>query len=387
MKILLFSINTSTSIFPVYPLGMSVVANVLTEQNHIVEQFDFVTNNKSYEKVEKKISEFNPSIIGISIRNLLKESLDIANEIIKISKKYNKVIFIGGSACNWEFDNIFKGTNADYYFLGPAESNIINFIDNFEKNNLPNSQIIHAKKYKKVYGPLYDIDILKFYSKFNFSVGINTKKGCKYNCFACNNKYVDGNILKYRNISEIIEDIKFLKKQDVKSIFFADSILNDDITFLEELLIEIKNQNIHGIKFTGCLNPGNINKKILLLMKSIGFTSFHLEIEGTTDLTLKGFNKNFKWKDVIELDKILLKLKFINIRAHFLFGGPLEDKNTLFEGISNIKKLHFNPMVIDVFEQCKVNNKIIRHQDVCNISIEYCKEQLIKNFGYIGEKN
>ena len=41
-KILLISTNTTTEPYPVYPLGMSVIATALTQAGHTVKQFDFL---------------------------------------------------------------------------------------------------------------------------------------------------------------------------------------------------------------------------------------------------------------------------------------------------------------------------------------------------------
>ena len=384
MKILLISINTCTEPFPVYPLGMSVVANILTKNGNIVHQFDFFANNQSYTKVEECILDFDPEIIGISLRNYIENSIEITNNIIKISKKFNKLVFVGGSACSSDSKSIFKETKADFYFIGPAESNIVPFINNLKKGKTTKKKIFKMKKYDNLYGPLYDKDILKFYLPFNESIGLNTKRGCMNNCFYCNYQHIDGHYIKYRNVNDIINDILFLKKNKVKSIFFADSILNDNLQFLEELLTKMEKEKIN-IKWTGFLRPGNISKELLLLMKKTGLETVNIGIDGTTNKTLKGYRKNFTWQDVIEIDKMVFEQNFDYTRSSFLFGGPFETKETVLEGIDNIKKLHFKVMNVDVFDQCIKDGKKIKQQEICNVDREWIKEQLVNAFGSLGD--
>ncbi len=385
MKILLISINTCTQPFPIYPLGMSVVANILTKNGDSVHQFDFLANNQSYAKVKKSILDFNPQLIGISLRNHNEKSIETANKIIKIARKLNKQTFIGGSGCSvYSSSPALQKINADFYIIGPAESNIIKFINDLEKGIYPKNKIIEADKYTEIYGPLYDKDILKFYSSFNEAIGLNTKRGCSNNCFYCNYKYIDGNAVKYRKIKDIINDLLFLKENKVNSIFFADSILNDDKKFLKELLTEMEKANIN-INWSGYLRPDTIDKTLLKLMKRTGISTVSIGIDGTTDETLKGYNKNFKWKDVLKIDKMLFEQKFENTRADFLFGGPKETKETVLKGIENIKKLHFKTVNINVFCLCIKDNKIIKQEDICDLDNKWITDKLVHAFGKLGD--
>ena len=77
MKILLVSINTCTEPFPVYPIGIAVAAQILTKNNHNVQQFDLLTNNENFDYLYEQINNFKPDIIGISIRTIGENSIDL----------------------------------------------------------------------------------------------------------------------------------------------------------------------------------------------------------------------------------------------------------------------------------------------------------------------
>ncbi len=78
MKILLVSANTAESPFPVYPLGMSIVASALGRAGHEVIQFDFLHSGQSFEKLLRILMIQMPDIIGISIRNI--DNVNFFNE-------------------------------------------------------------------------------------------------------------------------------------------------------------------------------------------------------------------------------------------------------------------------------------------------------------------
>jgi len=70
MKILLIASNTASTPYPIYPLGLSMVAAALRNGGHEVCQFDFLQNNKSMGALCNAIGESTPDIIGVSIRNI-----------------------------------------------------------------------------------------------------------------------------------------------------------------------------------------------------------------------------------------------------------------------------------------------------------------------------
>ena len=71
MKCFLVGANVATSPYPVYPLGMSMVANALIKAGHKVFQFDFMQNNSSYENLAANIIKENPEVVGISMSHRL----------------------------------------------------------------------------------------------------------------------------------------------------------------------------------------------------------------------------------------------------------------------------------------------------------------------------
>ncbi len=389
MKILLVSVNTLNYPFYTYPIGMSVVANILQSDGHSVKQFDFLANGMSFESFAKQLDLFKPDIVGISIRNADPDSIENAKKITSISKEKKYTVIAGGTALGC-YNDLIQKTGADFGFIGPAESNLINFINNFKKGILPDTKLINFGSYKKVHGPLYDANILNFYAQKEYAVSINTKRGCKYNCFYCVYPYLDGKICRYREIDDIIEDFKLLEKYNVKNLFFSDSIVNDDNIFFIKLLKKMTENKIN-INWSGYLRPEHLNDEVVYLLKKSGLTTPILSIDASTDQTLLGMQKGFTWQDVINVDNLFVKHKIscdpkISSRASFIFGGPMETKETVLEGIQNIKNLHFTNFDIFIFETIFIcgSIKISKNYKPSSVDENWLKQELIKAFGTIG---
>lgn len=76
-KVFLLSANIIKDPYPVYPLGLAIVASALTSAGHQVRQFDFMIQGSSLTELQRAVEDFNPDYIGVSLRNV--DSVDSFN--------------------------------------------------------------------------------------------------------------------------------------------------------------------------------------------------------------------------------------------------------------------------------------------------------------------
>ena len=69
-RVFLLSSNITIDPYPVYPIGMAVVASALVSAGHRVEQFDYLASGKSEAGLRERLKEFAPDYIGLSLRNI-----------------------------------------------------------------------------------------------------------------------------------------------------------------------------------------------------------------------------------------------------------------------------------------------------------------------------
>jgi len=385
MKFLLISINNCGMPFNVYPLGTSIVANILDHNGYNVKQLDLLVEKFSYKNLQFEIESFKPDIVGISIRNIYIDTIPMCKKIVNICHKNKISVFLGGSGFYHAHLKIMESTGADFGLLGPAESNLLDFVHDFQKNKLEKHTVIKPKQYHTIAGPLYEENILKYYSKTPLSIGINTKRGCRHNCFYCSYNDLEAHQIKYRDVNSVINDIKMLKYQyNISCFFFADGVFNDTFEY-EKILYELKKEKLN-ISWSAFLRPDNISAKNLSLMKETGLYFPFLGIDGTTDTTLKSAKKGFVWSDVEKIDKLFLDYKIKDSYASFMFGCPLESKNTVIEGINNIKKLHFKLFDIFIYSSYLLYfNEQINTDEICdNVDRNWIENKLNEAFGHMG---
>ncbi|RKX42315.1 MAG: lipid biosynthesis B12-binding/radical SAM protein, partial [Verrucomicrobia bacterium] len=129
MKILLISTNWETSPYPVYPIGMGMVAAALKQAGHRVELFDFLQNGCSFDAVRERVESAQPDLVGLSLRNI--DNVNAVNEhryiesvqkiVGCIRETVSSPIILGGSAFSIMPEEMLAKVGADYGVVGEGE--------------------------------------------------------------------------------------------------------------------------------------------------------------------------------------------------------------------------------------------------------------------------
>ncbi len=349
MKVFLISSNIASTPYSVYPLGLSMVAAGLKNAGHTVQQFDFLASGRSIEALAKAISEFEPEIIGISIRNidnvnLLNEQryIEAVRDIVGAIRKTSQAkIILGGSGFSIMPEAILAKVGADYGIMGEGESLIVNFVDQAAKGIYPKNKIISSDPKltaKEIPSAYYDPQIMQFYLQSGNVANLQTKRGCVHKCVYCSYPVLEGADIRLRDIQAVADDIQDLTgKFGAKYIFFTDSVFNDDSGHYLKLLEEMKRRKI-DVPWTAFFKPQGLDDYALGLMQETGLKAAEIGADACSDITLKKLGKSFTFKDIHECNGLFAKYN-IATAHYFMFGCPGETKETVTEGINNIKAL------------------------------------------------
>jgi lipid biosynthesis B12-binding/radical SAM protein len=349
MKILLIGANVASTPYYVYPLGLSMVATALKNAGHQVRQFDFLKTGMSIDAIENEIRSFSPGIIGISMRNIdnvnqLNEQryIDAVREIAgKIRNMTDAPIVLGGSAFSIMPEAVLQEVGADYGIVGEGESLMVQFAGNAAKGIYPAKGCIRSSNHmsgEDIPSACYDTDIMQFYLKSGNIASIQTKRGCTHKCIYCSYPLLEGSVIRQRNPVSVADDIETLINDHKASyIFFTDSVFNDDDGGYLDIIKEMKKRNIH-IPWTAFFKPEGLNDEDVALMKETGLKAAEIGADASTDITLKRLGKSFRFRDIVECNDLFARHGIAT--AHFyMFGCPGETKETVMEGLENIKNM------------------------------------------------
>jgi len=178
-------------------------------------------------------------IRGISMvftyENHLKEKLYLIKKTIK--KYPDRTFVIGGGAFSVFHNEIITNLPEGVIgVIGEGEDVIVSLIDG---NDFTGYRIVYRKGGKVITGngkqpvPITDMTVDYQYiesifpqapSYFGGTIGIQTKRGCPYNCEFCLYSFIEGHDVRYRDPAKIIDEIRYLySKWNVRKIWFADA--------------------------------------------------------------------------------------------------------------------------------------------------------------------
>jgi lipid biosynthesis B12-binding/radical SAM protein len=349
MKVLLISSNIAITPYPTYPLGLSMIAAALVNAGHEVLQSDFLEKNSSLETLAQEIGVFTPGLIAISIRNIDNVNLvseqyyiDVVKDIVrKIREVSDARIILGGAGFSLMPDLILRETEADYGIIGEGEVLMVDFARRAEKGIYPDERLIGPQiglTRGEIPSAKYDERLMAYYLQSGNIAAVQTKRGCNHQCVYCSYPLLEGSRIRRRDPGQVVDDIEVLRdKHKAKYIFFVDSVFNDDEGAYLEVIEEMIRRDI-STPWTGFFQPRGLTDEIIEKMRQTGLVAAEIGSDATTDITLQRMGKRFTFQDIIACNDLFARHK-VAISHFFMFGGPGETRETVYEGIENLKRL------------------------------------------------
>ena len=344
MRFLIVAANLCTDPYPVYPLGMSVIAAAAEQAGHTVRQFDLLANG--FGALPETIAAFRPEAIGISIRNLDTvnsrspgpELLRAAFDAIALCRKHSGApLLLGGPGFSLLPEEILKCSGADFGIIGEGETTLVRLLSELEAGHLPEQRLFHGEA-----GPqspaLYPDDLLRYYGKETHILPVQTKRGCPFSCAYCSYPALEGHTIRERDPETVAEELESLSRRAPDAMFyFVDAVFNDPGRTYHRLLNRLREKGLR-IPFAAFLSPFQLTESDIALLRDCGMIAAELGIDASTDETLRGLRKTFTFEEARTAAELLRK-HGIGVTTNVMFGGPGETMDTVRRGIANLRAL------------------------------------------------
>ncbi|WP_320007314.1 lipid biosynthesis B12-binding/radical SAM protein [Maridesulfovibrio sp.] len=347
-SIFLISTNTNVEPYPVYPIGMSVIAGSLENAGHKVIQYDMLATGNSLEHLRSALAEAAPDYAGISIRNVdnvdsftshTNKYIHKAKLVVDVLKETGIPVIAGGAGFSLLPEEILTYIGADYGIVGEGERKMTHLIARLEQG-IPVQQIYGKEEGipgNEIPVPRWEPELLRYYLNQSGVINVQTKRGCEHRCAYCTYPFLEGHRMRVRPVHEVVDEIEMLVSFGADNIFFTDSVLNDRGGHYLQLAEEIIRREVK-ISWCGFFQPGPIEHDELAMLKRSGLQAMEVGTDATSDTTLRELHKSFDFNTVMEFNKKCVAQRIPC--AHFvIFGGPGETMDTVHEGIKNINSL------------------------------------------------
>lgn len=362
-RIYLFSANTTTEPYPVYPLGMAVLAGALTARGHEVRQFDFLAAGEDEERLHRELREFAPDLVGMSLRNIdnvdsfcaenawyLAQARELANRLRTATAA---PLVVGGPAFSIMPEAILAYLGADFGIVGEGETAICRLVEDLaEGREVP--ALLRSEESlcgAQMAAPLYQPEWVDYYLRESGIINLQTKRGCPYVCSYCTYPALEGRNFRPRSAGAVVDDLERIRRDhEQASVFFTDSIFNDPRGDYLELAEEILRRGV-AIRWCAFFRPQGLGRRELALLRRAGLYALELGTDAASDTTLAAMNKGFSFAEVLAVNDACLAEELPC--AHFIiFGGPGETPQTVEEGLDNIARL--GPAVVFAFSGIRI---------------------------------
>lgn len=352
-KVFLLATNTTTEPYPVYPLGMAVVARALADAGHEVRQFDFLSSGRDKAALEAAIQDFEPDCLGLSLRNIdnvdsfcgesgwyLAQARELA-DICRAAAGHDTPIVVGGPAFAIMPEEILDYLGADFGIVGEGERAFPELVARLARGERP-ERIVRPSgpglAGSDMAPPLLVREFVDFYVGASGMVNLQTKRGCPFRCVYCTYPHIEGRVLRFREPEAVVEDLARMARDfGVDHVFFTDSVFNDPGGHYLHVAEAIARSGLK-IKWSAFFKPMPVTADELGLLKRAGLYAVELGTDAACDATLAGLDKSFGFAQALAFNQACVE-QGIPVAHFVMFGGPGETMDTVKEGLANLDRL------------------------------------------------
>lgn len=354
------------------PLGLCYLAAMTRRIGYQTQILDCEILRLSLREATKKIISYSPNYVGLTATTLtIQRAAELAANLKRINA--NLIIIIGGPHISaLPEETMLRFSQFDIGVLGEGEMTIIELLNGLS-NKLELKEIMGlvirdrdkvslTMKRPPIEAldalPLPSWDLLptlnRFYTPPVFSfrrwpvASLITSRGCPGRCTFCDTS-VFGRKFRYHNSRYVGEMIRCLKDQyGIREIIIYD----DNFLIDKKRVIELCELLISGrFKMSWSCNARidmHLDREVLSLMKKAGCWMVCYGIEAGSQKILDFIQKGIT-KEMIRDSCALTRGSGIKVKGYFMFGAPLETKETLKETMEFLLNLKLDAVSITYF--------------------------------------
>jgi len=345
---------------PPMPLGLASVIGQIDESRHEIKVLDFMFADDPEGELKAALSEFEPDIVGVSIRNLDNQCylnpeylLPDAKQAVEICRTgSDATIVIGGGAVSVSPAAILEYMDVDFAVDGEGEMVMRELVDRLERkadwSDLPGlvwrgedgvranpKEFIHDLD--SLRPPRRDLFDNESYTAAGGFGNVVVKQGCSFNCLYCDGPTAMGRKWRKRSPEKVVDELETMHKEfGINVSFFTDAIFNFPPEYAKEVCREMIRRK-PGIFWVTTVHPAYVDKELIGLMREAGCNAVSLSSDTCSEKMLKVMRKGFT-KDQLRSAAELIEEAGLNYILSLLIGAPGEDRATVEETVEFVEQ-------------------------------------------------
>jgi len=332
---------------PIYPIGLLCLATRISP-SHRVRIYDpnLLPSSAVQRELEREIEIFKPDVVGLSIKYIdTTNRLDpfvfystVPPLITYIKQKNPRIHMVAGGAGF----SLFAGEIMndipllDFGVFLEAEESFAELLDHLDApHSVPgifyreSGQVrfsgrrplpaYHRGDYKKV--PLL-MDMAPYVRDDVQIFGIQTKRGCAFDCSYCTYPFLNGREFRLRDPMDVVDEIEFFNRDFGLSHFsFADNIFNVPLHHALAICREIIKRRL-DVRWAAWCDLSEVSRDFLDVAREAGCRSMDFSPDASTQEGLHGLGKKISPEDIRRGIRLAKNEKQITFAFNFFCSHP-----------------------------------------------------------------
>ena len=340
-----------------FPLGLCYIAAELQANGFSASILDLSFPNMAPKKLEEKLVQLDPDIVGISsMTSNFQSAVAIAKRVKALDSK--AIVVMGGFHPTFLHRQVLATVpEVDVVVRYEGEYAMTELADALSKNNSLldikgisfrfKGEIVSTSFRDRIENldalpyPAHHLlephveEYIRLYGKRNFPV--MTTRGCPFGCIYCSTMAFNGQKYRTRSILNVIGELEYLREKfNADNISFADDnfTMQNDRVFA--LCREIKDRKL-DMEWGCSARVDQVSEELLKAMKGAGCTDVFFGIESMSQNVLDIVRKGYALNQAKDAVKTAEKLG-IKTHCSFILGLPGETAESLNNIVSFIEE-------------------------------------------------
>ena len=396
------------------PIGLAYIAAAVDEDRHSMRVLDLMFSDDGASDVEEAVKDFQPDLVGLSIRNLDNQSYfnpvwnlpGVRDIVDRVRESSNATILCGGPAFSILPAECLEYVGADLGIAGDAAEAFSTLVDRLESGDdytdIPG--VVYRRDGQIVVGafslaaevagalsppmtngrftsdfhraPRLDLLDMRRYNGSGFGVGVVTKLAQAY--YPTSGDGFDGSDWRIRDPDEVVDEIRNLNAEfGINKVFFIDSGFNIPVDHAKTLCRAIIDSGIK-IRWNSYVRPGHGDEELVHLMKKSGCSLALLAESG------RGGGDLGERLDGLGVMGHLCQEAGLPFALNISFGEPGENAESVEQKLSLLRQVE------PAFAVLRLGSRVLPNMPVAKTAIQEgmieSESDLIRPVFYISEE-
>jgi len=327
----------------ILPIGLAYLASLIID-DHEVHCWDPNVVEDPAKELLKVLDKIDPEIVGISFRNIdsvfsfyprsyYPQFVSMARTI-KQRVPSCKLIVGGAGFSIFPKEIMQRNPEIDFGIFSEGEysfAELLKNIDNPEKvKNLllrKNGKVVFTERgepvdFDSLTLPSRELFDMALYRENPYSTGVQSKRGCCFNCIYCLHRFFMGSSYRLRSPRKVVDEIEELvDKYGVHSFYFTDPVFNFPVGHGQKICREILKRKI-DVQWEATFRPELINAEFMKEAVRAGCRLFDFSPDGASNEAMKALGKDFRVEHVERTVDLISRIEGANVAYEFLYDLP-----------------------------------------------------------------